>query len=243
MLITPEHFFSPSQINTVENCPYQWKGDRLHLQRIVTDMKYANAGSVVHESIAEYFKAIDQEPTKGNIKGTFKLILDRNWKASGLKGLDSRRDKSLANFTKFECKRLDTWEQYKPTFVEQRMKAKINGINYHTIVDAYWEKDETIIDWKTGNVNSIGVSERVQGQVMKMVVEAYKMPVKRVMFVSLKVGLDLTMPTTTYGFVEDKVKKIFERDKNNNFPKNRTSLCSWCGYSIRCKLDDRCLWM
>ncbi len=243
MIITPEHVFSPSQINTVENCPYQWKGDRLHHPRITTETKYADAGTVVHRSIAEFYKVIDQEPNKGTIKGTFKTILERNWKASGLKGLDSRRDKSMSNFIKFECKRLDTWKQYKPTFVEQRLKAMINNINYYTIVDAYWERDATIVDWKTGNLNSIGITERIQGQVMKMVVEAYKKPVERVMFVALKIGLDLTMPATTYGFVEAKVKSIFERDRLNDFPKKRSSLCSWCGYSIRCNLEGRCLWM
>ena len=206
-------------------------------------MKYANAGSVIHESIAEYFKTINPTPNKGTIAGTIQTILERNWKASGLKGMDSRRDKCMQNFIKFEIKRLGSWKQYRPTYVEQRMKAKINGVNYHTIVDAYWEEDATIVDWKSGNLNSIGITERIQGQVMKMVVEAYEKPVERVMFVALRMGLDLTMPPTTYGFVEAKVKSIFERDRLNDFPKKRSSLCSWCGYSIRCNMEGRCLWM
>jgi len=235
--------FSPSQINSFENCPYQWRSDRMHLPKIVTDLKFANAGNVIHESIAEYFRVINPEPNKGTIAGTIQTIMERNWKASGLKGLDSRKDKAIQNFVKFEVKRLGKWKQYRPTFVEQRMKARINGISYHTIVDAYWEEDATIIDWKSGNVNNIGVSERIQGQVMKMVVEAYEKPVRRVMFVSLKVGLDLTMPATTYGFVEEKVRSIFEHDRLSDFPKKKSSLCSWCPYAIRCGLGDRCLWM
>ena len=64
---------------------------------------------------------------------------------------------------------------------------------YRTIVDAYWEKDATIIDWKSGNLNSIGDSERIQGQVMKMVLEALGKPVDKVIFVALKQGLYLRL--------------------------------------------------
>jgi len=243
MILTPEHVFSPSQINTVETCPYQWKSSRLRFPQIVTETKYADAGNVVHQSIAEYYKVINPTPNKGAIAGTIQTILERNWKASGLKGMDSRRDRCMQNFIKFETKRLSKWKRYRPTYVEQRMKAKINGIYYYTIVDAYWEEDATIVDWKTGNINSIGTTERIQGQVMKMVVEAYQKPVERVIFVALKIGLDLTMPATTYGFVESKVRSIFERDRLGDFPKKKSSLCVWCGYNIRCRMEGRCLWM
>ena len=170
MILSPEHKFSPSQIMAHEQCPFSWESSLLHQPQITTETKYADAGSVIHQSIAEYFKVINPTPTKGEIEGTFKTILDRNWQNSGLKQMESRKDRCFTSFTVFEARRRRMWKQYVPTAVEQDLVAKINGITYRTIVDAYWEKDATIVDWKTGRVNQIGVMERIQGQDRKSVV-------------------------------------------------------------------------
>lgn len=246
MTLSPEHAFSPSQINmgnTDTGCPFRWNSYVLRKPTIKTEMIYATMGTVVHQSIAEYFKVVSPNPHRGVIQGTFEPILERNWKSAGIKGNTSRKKRCLDNFIKFERKRLRTWKQYKPSLIEGKLKARINGIKYSTIVDAYWEQDETIVDWKTGKVNKIGPSEKIQGQVMKMVVEAHGKPVRRVVFVSLGLGVDLQMPKTTAGFIEGKVRQLIECDRLQDFPKHKTKNCWFCQYQLRCALSTVCLWM
>ena len=242
-MLSQDHSFSPSQINMGTSCPFRWNCYVRRLPTIKTETIYANVGTVIHQSIADYFDVINPEPNPGTIQGTFEQILERNWKSSGVKGLVSRKKRCLTNFIKFEKKRIKTWKQYKPTLTEGKLKARINGITYTTIVDAYWSEDATIIDWKSGSVNRIGSSEKIQGQVMKMVVEAYGHPVERVIFVSLGLGLELEMPKTTVGFVEDTVHRLKEYDKLQDFPIRRSKNCFFCGYQLRCGLKDTCIWM
>jgi len=238
------HAFSPSQITTHENCPFQWESYIKKLPQIATETKYATAGSVIHQSIADYFKVINPAPGRGEIEGTIQTILDRNWEASGLKRMDSRKDKCLQNFVRFEDKRRRTWKQYKPTLIEQRLKVTVNGIKYHTIVDAYWKEDSTIVDWKSGKMNQIGVGEQIQGQIMSMVIKAMGNPVNKVIFAALLTGLSLEMPPVTDGFIEKKIATMLEHARLDMFPKKKSYLCSWCSYILRCKFDGkRCLWM
>ena len=243
MTLSPQHVFSPSQIISHEQCPFCWECNLEHQPQILTETKYADAGTVIHQSIAEYFRTINPNPTKGEIEGTFQTILDRNWQASGLKQMEPRKDKCFESFTRFEVKRKKSWLQYIPSMIEQNLTTTINGINYRTIVDAYWEKDATIVDWKSGRLNQLGIMERIQGQVMKMIITAQRKPVLRVLFVSLLVGAELPMPETTDGFVEVKVRSMFERFRTNHFPKKKGYHCDYCGYTLRCKLGDRCIWM
>lgn len=245
MILSPDHFFSPSEINTGYNCPYLWKCGKERQPTIAVETKFADFGHVIHESIAQYFKMISPDPHSGAIRGTIKSIVNEKLKASGLRRMDTRKEKCINNFVKFEVKRLKTWKQYIPTHIEQKKQAKVNGINYRTIGDAYWRADETIIDWKSGKMAQIGVVERIQGQVMKIVWTALGFPVKRVIFVALQTGLALEMPHTTNGFVEDKVRSLCEYDRLGYFPKKKSSLCYFCEYQLRCAFEEAgvCLWM
>jgi len=244
MILRPDHTFSPSQISTHENCPFQWQSSVQRLPQIATETKFADAGNVIHQSIAEYFKVINPTPNRGEIEGTIQTILDRNWGASGLKRMDSRKDTCLQNFVRFEDKRRRTWKQYKPTSIEQQLSVTVNSINYRTIVDAYWKEDATIVDWKSGKMNQIGVSEQIQGQVMRMVITAMGNPVNKVIFAALLVGLELEMPNVTNGFVESKIRSMIEHARLDMFPKKKSYLCVWCSYNLRCRFDgERCLWM
>lgn len=243
MQLSEQHYFSPSQINTHVTCPFQWKSNILRYPQILTETKYATAGSVIHASIAEYFRAINDNPSKGEIEGTIQTILDRKWDESGLKRMDSRKDKCMKNFVKFENKRRKTWKVYKPTLIEKYVKSTVNGLNYRTIVDAYWKEDGVIIDWKSGKLNTINESEMIQGQVMKMVIEKTGAKVNKVIFVALLTGLDLVMPNVTDGFVETRVQSMFEHVRLNMFPKKKTRLCDWCGHILRCQTEGQCIWM
>lgn len=243
MSLSQEHFFSPSEINTGYGCPFNWNSGRQRLPRIYVETKYADFGHITHQSIAQYYKTISDRPHKGAIKGTFSTIMEENLSASGLKRMGTRKDRCIENFVKFEVKRLKTWKQYLPTHIEEKKQARVGSFNYRTIADVYWEKDETIVDWKSGKMIQIGIIERIQGQVMKMVWNALGFPVRRVIFAALYTGLELEMPATTQGFVESMVRSMFEYNRLGHYPKKKGPLCFWCGFQLRCALEGRCLWM
>lgn len=247
-IVVQEYPLSPSQIRGGVQCPHGWNFSKLRLPAMEMDRTYATVGDVFHRSIKEYYSVIGDKPHKGQIVGTFETILDRLWKAEGLDRIDklkSRREKCTANFIKFEVKRARTWKQYIPTMIEEKVKATVNGINYVTIPDVYWEQEATIVDWKTGRMNALGEMEFIQGGVERMVLTALGLPVRKVIFVCLLVGLELEMPQVKDQYVEVRVKQLLQFTATGRYPKKRGPHCRYCPHQVRCQLQDRriCLWM
>jgi len=240
-MITQDHAFSPSQINKYLQCPLSWKYSVERVPRIRISNDAARAGSVIHNSIARYFTVISDKPNLGSIEGTFQGILDEDWKKNGLPYMP-RRQKCFDNFVKFEKTRARTQTTYKPTLIESNLQATINGMNFNTIIDCYWEDSGTIIDWKTGKLNQITTSEIIQGQVEKMVLESHGYKVNKVIFVGLMMGFTLQMPSSTNTHIETIVTQIFKSVTDNRFDKKRNQFCPWCEHQIRCDLEGRCLW-
>jgi hypothetical protein len=206
------------------------------------DTMYADAGTAVHEAIAEYYSMISPSPHGGVIEGTFSSILDRYWKAASLEKmvkLKSRREKCEENFIKFEKKRLNTWRQYKPTVVEEMIRARIHGINYVTIPDAYWETDSTVVNWKTGGISYLTEKEFVQGHIERMVLRSNGRRVNEYIFVALLTGLELRLPMLDDKYVEDRIETLIQYERTNKFPKHRGDACRYCAHSLRCQLQDR----
>ena len=209
-------------------------------------MKYAYAGSAFHDAIGEFYGTISDSPHGGLIEGTFQSILDRHWTSRGLdriKEVRSRKETCFKNFVKFEKYRLTICSQYKPTLIEQRVRANINNIPYLTIPDVYWRQDEWIVDWKSGRMNSLGEKEFVQGQVEAMILRALGMPVKKVTFVCLLTGFVLDLPKIENEFVEAKVHKMLRYYRDKKFPKTKGDHCRWCGHQLRCEFQDRGWWL
>lgn len=237
---------SQSQMYYAEQCPHSWYFYRLKAPRIQADMTYATIGTVVHESIDEYFKTIGDNPHAGAIAGTFKSIMDKNWAIyeSSLKDYAGRKDKCVGNFIKFETDRLLTSKKYKPTMIEQDLKAIINRIEYRAIIDSYWEEDGLVADWKTGNKNMLSAQDYLQGHIETMLLREHGFKVNKVVFVSLFSGLVLELPKVQDEYVHEKAMKMIKYWSSGVFPKNRGQACNWCSWNLRCKLEDRgvCLW-
>ena len=239
-------YFSQSQINIASICPFQWKCYMEHVPQAEVETKYATSGSVIHEAIEEYYKIIDDSPHEGSIEGTFNQILDRKWKAAGneIKGLEDRREKARKSFVTFEQNRLRTWKQFKPTFVEETLRARLGGFGFLTRVDSYWKEEARIIDWKP-NKQMLGPEDYVQGQVAVIIFRELGLPLKRVDFFSYLTGNMLQMPAVNDEFVLGKVRQMLKYVMDDNFPRNKDSpACKWCGYGIKCTLEDKgiCMW-
>jgi len=244
MDIGKEHFFSPSEIGEWIACPTRWWKRRSGAPRIAVEKKYMDFGTLFHDAIKEYYEVITERPPTGVIEGTFKTILDRRLKDKRFEGMKQRIERCTRNFIKFETMRRRTWRQYKPTLVETKLAAEINGVRYVNIVDAYWEKDQHSVDWKTGAKNRITDIDRIQGTIGQMVLAAHGKICKKTTFVCLYTGMFLPMPRTSVEFVEGHVKDMVECVRKRQFLKKR-HYCSSCEFSLSCAFEDRgiCMWM
>jgi len=238
---------SQSQMNLNESCPHAWYYYRIHAPSIVRDTSYADLGTVLHKSIAEYYGIIHDNPHEGEIEGTYKQVLDRHWTQheSNLKALVSRKDKCVANFLNFEKTRMKSGGNYKPTLVEGNITGIINRIEYRSIVDAYWIDSGTAVDWKTGNKVILEAPDYIQGQVTIMILRSFGYPVNRFLFVSLLAGTVLELPKVEDAFVEVRAMKMIDHWNKGEFPKNKNpQSCQWCNWILRCDMEDKgyCVW-
>lgn len=235
-----------TQMNLAEKCPMSWYYYRKKVPKTQGDERYMLAGSVIHESIEQYFKSISDNPHSGLISGTFTSIIDRNWEPHKevLKELYSRKTKCTENFIKFEVERLKTCKRYRPTLLEDKKAATVNGIDFFSIIDSYWEEDGLLVDWKSGNKVTLDVQDYIQGTIEKTILQALGHKVNTVMFVMLLSGQKMVMNPQPENFIMERAKKMIQYWMTNTFPKIRGQGCVYCGWNLRCTLLDNklCLW-
>ena len=209
-------------------------------------MRYAQAGIIVHESIEQYFRNIPDNPHSGLINGTFNDILNRNWEPyrEQLKDLNNRKVKCSENFIKFELNRMKICSRYRPTFLEEKMNANIDGVDYFCIVDSFWAEEGILVDWKTGQKVTLDVHDYIQGSIEKMVLEARGYKVNKVIFVMLLTGQSMEMAHQPKNFVHDRAIQMIKYWQTATFPKIKGQKCGYCGWNLRCSIEEmnKCLW-
>jgi hypothetical protein len=235
-----------TQMNLKENCPRSWIYYRKKVPQVEGDKRYALAGTIVHESIEQYFKTISDNPHSGLITGTFNDILNRNWEPHKevLRELTNRKTKCAENFIKLETNRVKSCTRYRPTYLEEKMNANIDGIEYFCIVDSFWADDGILIDWKTGQKVTLDVSDYIQGTLEKMILESRGLKVQKVFFVMLLTGQIMEMTQQPNSFIHDRAIDMIKCWKTGIFTKKKGQKCNYCGWNLRCSLEEqnKCLW-
>jgi hypothetical protein len=230
-----------TQMNLDENCPQSWYYYRKKFPKIIGDTRYMLVGTIIHNSIEQYFRTISESPHTGLISGTFKTILDKNWEPHNeeLKELYNRKIKCTENFLKFETERMKVCNRYRPSMQEEKLNANINGVEFFTIVDCFWAEDGFLVDWKTGSKNTLSVQDYIQGMIEKMILEARGYTVKKVVFAMLFTGQYIEMGVQPDNFIMDRANKMIREWTTGNFPKIRGQQCLYCGWDIRCALQEK----
>ena len=228
---------SPSDINSFFFCPRKWYlGIILGIQPMPVPKPELEFGIMIHNIIADYYERIDNKSlTEHEIR---RLIVDSFKKGyvkiAEYKSSNSKMKRILKHFTEFELKRLRTWKQFKPTFVEKRLEAA----PFVGKVDAYWRDEGIVIDWKTGNYSVMTTELMRQGTIYKLLLEAYNYPVKKVIFAFLDKNKFLEMPITTKGWIENEIKKMVDMIKSGRFPGRHDKLCGRCEFQLACLFGD-----
>lgn len=241
-------YVTQSQIGLNKTCPYKWMCYRLKIPTTPREEKFSIAGITIHQAIREYYQVIDENPLHtGVIEGTARQIFDRLWKGAGnsVKDMGDRKDRCLNNFIKFETRRYGKWQRFKPDMVEERLKAKINGYGYLTILDTFWIHDGILVDWKTGAKTTLDWIDLIQGHVEEMILKSMGFTVKKVLFECLLNGLEIQLPQVDDAMVEAEVAKMYATVEKGDFPKIKSPACLWCDWITKCSLDDRglCIWL
>ena len=235
-----------TQMNLCEDCPKSWIYYRKKVPKTEGDMRYAQAGIIVHESIEQYFKNMPDDPHSGLISGTFNDILNRKCEPyrEQLKELNNRKVKCAENFIKFELNRMKMCSRYRPTFLEEKMNANINGVDYFCIIDSFWAEEGILVDWKTGQKVTLDVHDYIQGSIEKMVLEARGYKVNKVIFVMLLTGQSMEMSHQPPNFIHDRAIQMIKYWQTGTFPKIKGPKCNFCNWNLRCSIEEmnKCLW-
>ena len=227
--------YSPSSSNSFFRCPQGWKLQKIDkVQQIRTENYKRSIGENFHAIIKEYYSNIDVKPTPSQVNNiamsAFSTLFDET-----LKMYRVEMEAMLKNFIKFEIARIPKY--IKPILVEEQLEDE----NFKGIIDYF--DGRNIIDWKTGNLLSLGDNERRQGKIYELLLEhnGYEGPFK-VYFVTLINGRTLELPLTTETWLMDQCKRMFTMVKNNQFPKVPSGLCNYCDVALACAFGDYSLW-
>ena len=238
-------YYSPSQVNEFNQCPRMWGYRRAGVPTIQVEEDKATLGSFLHNQIREYYDVIRPPINPQLIEATFGDIVARNWETLPLKQYSARKDKVVENFVAFEKRRLESWRNYRPTFVEQRLTTNEFVEPLVAIVDAYWEGDKTAVNWKTGNVSEISSSMLLQGKIESVILEANGYPVEKYIFALLYSGRWLEMPKLTSGIIIKVLDEMRQSKESGVYLRRESYLCDrWCEFNLRCRLEKegKCLW-
>ena len=123
---------------------------------------------------------------------------------------------------------MKSFTRYRPTFLEEKMNANVDGVEYFCIVDSFWADDGILIDWKTGQKVTLDVKDYIQGTLEKMVLEARGHTVKKVLFIMLLTGQAMEMTHQPNSFIHDRALRMIREWKTGEFPKTKGQKCNYC---------------
>lgn len=234
--------FSPSEMNLVFDCPRKWAFTKQRLAGIpIQDDRGMLFGKGVHDSIKSYYVWNSKHPISRDVE--IETRAKEEFYSNSILNeyyTNERKvfDNVLGNFVSFEKKRLATWRQYAPTFVEQRFEAG----ELHGIIDAYFYEERTIIDWKSGDAITLYDSYILQSAIYKLLLEESGYPVDKFLFVFLGTGRVIPAPTTTKGFVLQQMERVREIAKSGIMKPKFGFHCRVCPFILDCNFFNRPLW-
>lgn len=221
-------YITPTALNAWNHCPAQWDYSRQpDIPSLPTDDDMMDFGSAVHIAIAEFYTrmATTSTPRPVEIDTRARQCFADNVK--NFRHLKQRYEYCLNNFITFETNRLHTFKQYLPTFTEHMISSGFVRGKF----DAYWAQDQTIVDWKTGVVDSMTDDFQRQGSLYRMMANESGLSCKRVLFVGLNSGKILEVPVVTSAWIEEQINSM---RYGKVFPKVGPH-CNYCGFQLRCE--------
>lgn len=233
---------SPSSLNKFRICPFWWYCEQKGFPGIPVDDRAAQLGRAIHNCVLIYYSKIPSHPTENGIEKIAREAF-KDGAVPIMKSMRSKTNRILKNFIEFEKKRLRTWSQYKPTFVEKSFEAKVfeDIPKLKGIIDFYSKEEATIIDWKTGQGSWTDSNAR-QGKIYELLLRKHGYPVKRIYFFNLNTERFIQVPSVTDGWIYRELKAMVDMVENNRFPARKSGICDYCPYILECEFRYNCIW-
>lgn len=218
----------PTSLTSFKKCSQQWSySQQPDLPVLPMEQDVLLFGSAVHQAIEAYYAKIDENPRPVQIDTLAKQMF-ADFVGSQFRYLKQRYENCVTNFIRFETERLKKFKVYKPTLVERKLQDGILGGK----MDAYFQTDQTVLDWKTGSP-SMGEELTIQGAFYRKVLNDLNMPCTRVLFVDLNHGKVLEAPAVTDAWLQAQVDYMLQGEvKPSPGP-----WCNYCGFVIRCEFS------
>jgi len=229
---------TPSDINSFFFCPAKWYFSVIaQVPAMVIPKPEADFGTLVHNIIADYYQNVPDNPDEAVIFETISRVFKNN--IVPVEGYTMEKVKELLrrvaqNFYRFELERLGKWKSYKPLLVEKLLEYK----PFVGKVDAFWDKDGVVVDWKTGSYSIFNEALAVQGTIYKFILEGNGYKVNKILFVYLKNYKVLELQPATLNEIEAKIQNMIEQIRKGVFTKRNDRACARCEYQLSCRFDD-----
>lgn len=224
--------FSPSRIMAFKKCPRRYLYNESNLHKPMGDKTALWFGKSVHQAIQDYYDALSNNPTAGEIK----KVAEKSFNDCFDPRLSNRMRKTngvcLDNFVKFETWRLSEGEKpFKPEVYEKDLASE----KFHCYAD--WYHGTRIIDWKTGKNPKITEDLQIEMWVQAEVLEANGYKVESIQLCFLRFNKFLNLPKPNLGWLYAQRKEVLEAIELNYFPPKVSILCHWCPFKLRCEYD------
>lgn len=225
---------SPSRMNDFYTCSMKWYYDKIKIEPIIqTDTFFLDLGTLIHELVEKYYKAIrmkmngnNGKVTPGMIQDCFHDIINNNIE---LREQTSMTDSIEKGFIDLEKKRLKTLKQYIPDLVEK----KIITDKYIGIIDRYYKEDGIIDDVKTGSYIDME-KLKTQGKIYEVLLRSKGYTVNRIQASFIKLGKVVNIPIMSDDWLERKYTFMVDKIEKQAYTKKQGSHCRYCPHKIRC---------
>lgn len=237
-------YISQSQINTFRTCKFKYYCKYIiRANKIKVDNTAALFGEASHKIVESYYEKIDSTTSLEEILKSIEEAF--------VEGSDYRVERKKTVFRRCQ-KNFVEWERYRirqrfgvPAFTEKTFTNELfKGIlPVNGIVDAYFDKVEMWVDWKTGNSTELTEQNLIQGKVYEMLLKYNGYPVKKGLFVNLNKGVRIPMPKISDNYLETRIHDMLAKIDAEDFSPTASGLCNkWCEYRLACDLKHICPW-
>ncbi len=241
-----EYVWSASKKNRYTQCGFHWKMIFEDQITSKTDRRYADVGTIVHETIKTFLrmqeaKTASHPETKDLLESIMKDLWDNS-----LNTLKPRANKCLDNFSNFFIDlRNKCPDLLRGAIIEKKISTTINPIDpikIRGIIDFYSPVLGLLIDWKTGAAITLYPPMAFQGKMYEILIRSLNYEMPKTMFLMLQNNLQIDLPAMTDSWLIQELISCRDGVLAGQFPKRRGALCAWCPFQIRCVTDGICLW-